>query len=188
MAYVYSHIRLDTNEVFYIGIGKNDNYKRASYRHHRTLHWNNIIKKCGWSVIIVFDNLTWLDACQKEKELIKKYGRIDLGTGCLVNFTGGGEGALGIKWSKETNQKRVESRRKNGTLTRTEETKIKISKSMIDKNNKKVIDVETGIIYKSVTEAAEKLNINRVTLTDYLSGKIKNKRQLCYLTTYEAQQ
>ena len=29
MAYLYRHIRLDTNEIFYIGIGSDINYKRA---------------------------------------------------------------------------------------------------------------------------------------------------------------
>lgn len=29
MAYVYKHIRKDLNEVFYIGIGSQDKYKRA---------------------------------------------------------------------------------------------------------------------------------------------------------------
>ena len=29
MAYVYKHTRLDTNEVFYIGIGSQNKYKRA---------------------------------------------------------------------------------------------------------------------------------------------------------------
>ncbi len=29
MAYVYKHIRLDTNEIFYIGIGNNNDYGRA---------------------------------------------------------------------------------------------------------------------------------------------------------------
>ena len=43
-AYVYTHTRLDTNEIFYVGIGTQDNYKRASRVHNRTNYWNNIVK------------------------------------------------------------------------------------------------------------------------------------------------
>ena len=70
-AYVYTHTRLDTNEIFYVGIGTQDNYKRASRSHNRTNYWNNIVKNAGWRVDIVFDNLSWEDACKKEIELIK---------------------------------------------------------------------------------------------------------------------
>ena len=110
-AYVYTHTRLDTNEVFYVGIGTQDNYKRASRSHNRTNYWNNIVKKCGWKVDIVFDNLSWEDACKKEIELIKKYGRIDLGTGTLVNLTDGGDGSLGFKHSEKTKLKMSKTRK-----------------------------------------------------------------------------
>lgn len=33
--YVYKHIRLDTNEIFYIGIGSIMNYKRAFSKQYR---------------------------------------------------------------------------------------------------------------------------------------------------------
>ena len=36
MAYVYQHVRLDTNEPFYIGIGSDDkNYQRANNKFNR---------------------------------------------------------------------------------------------------------------------------------------------------------
>ncbi len=92
MAYVYIHKRLDTNEVFYVGISsKDDNFKRANYTHNRTNYWKNIAKLTGWSVEIVSKDIDWNSACLIEIELIKKYGRIDLGNGSLVNLTNGGE-------------------------------------------------------------------------------------------------
>ena len=130
-AYVYTHTRLDTNEVFYVGIGTQDNYRRASRKHNRTNYWNNIIKKCGWRVDIVFDNLSWEDACKKEIELIKMYGRIDLGTGTLVNLTNGGDGSLGLKHSLETRQKM--SRTRKG-MKYSDEHKLKTKQSMMGKN------------------------------------------------------
>ena len=50
---------------------------------------------------IMFDNLTESEAFAIEKEMIAKYGRIDLGTGCLANHTDGGEGCSGILCSDE---------------------------------------------------------------------------------------
>jgi hypothetical protein len=36
MAYLYTHIRLDTNEVFYVGIGSDKDYSRAYTTHKLT--------------------------------------------------------------------------------------------------------------------------------------------------------
>lgn len=99
MAYVYRHIRLDKNEPFYIGIGSDKKYKRAHSTKDRNKYWNNIVKKSLYKVEIIFDNLTWEDACKKEIEFIELYGRKDLGLGTLCNLTNGGEGAKGIIYS-----------------------------------------------------------------------------------------
>ena len=92
MFYVYSHIRLDTNQPFYIGKG-------LKYRSHstkgRNKHWNNIVSKCGYRIEIISSNLTNEEACRKEIALILKYGRQDIKTGILVNMTAGGEGNVG---------------------------------------------------------------------------------------------
>jgi hypothetical protein len=140
MAIVYRHIRLDKNEPFYIGIGKTN--ERANTTKGRNGLWRKIVKKTDYKVEILFDNLTWEEACEKEKEFIQLYGRKDLNTGILVNLTYGGEGTLGIivnektkekigksnsgrKQSQETINKRIEKviGRKN-----TEETKEKMRK------------------------------------------------------------
>lgn len=124
MAYVYSHTRLDTNEIFYIGIGKD--IKRAYSKRHRSTFWHNIINKTPYKVEILFSNLAWEDACVKETELIVFYGRRDLGTGILVNQTNGGEGAIGLIVSYKTKQK-ISLSHKGKTLS--EETKRKMSLS-----------------------------------------------------------
>jgi len=96
MGYVYRHIRHDTNEPFYIGISlKTDNkYKRAFSKQGRSDLWKRITNKTSYSVQIILDNLTEEETKEKEKEFIKIYGRIDLGTGTLCNFTSGGDGTL----------------------------------------------------------------------------------------------
>jgi hypothetical protein len=95
---VYRHIRLDTNVPFYIGIG--GTIGRAYSKQSRNPHWINITNKTAYRVEILFEELSWNDACEKEKELIRLYGRIDLGTGILVNMTAGGDGS--IEMSPET--------------------------------------------------------------------------------------
>lgn len=49
----------------------------------------------------MFNDLTWEDASLKEVELIRKYGRKDLGLGELVNLTDGGDGTLNYKVPEE---------------------------------------------------------------------------------------
>lgn len=176
-SYVYIHTRLDTNEVFYVGIGSQDNYKRASSTSQRTYYWNNIVKKCGWKVDIVFDKLSWEDACIKEKELILKYGRIDLGTGLLVNLTNGGEGNFGRKASIETRLKMSKTR--TGKKLKIE-TKKKLSIIAKGKFCKKVINTEDGTIYNSISDAAKQNGLKRHNLSEYLTGRVKNKTALTY--------
>lgn len=101
MAYLYRHIRLDKNEVFYIGIANDNDYKRSKIKANRNTYWKNIVNKTSYEVEIILDDLTWEEACLKEKEFIALYGRKDLGKGTLINFTDGGEGTPGIKRSED---------------------------------------------------------------------------------------
>jgi len=101
MVYVYQHIRLDTDEVFYIGIGSDKKYNRAhAIKGRRNPHWHNVVNKVGYRVEILSDNISWEDACKEEKRLIKLYGRIADG-GILTNITKGGDGVWGMRQDKE---------------------------------------------------------------------------------------
>lgn len=103
MPHVYRHIRLDTNMPFYIGIGLDDIPKRAyEVGKRRSEFWNRIAKKYGYEIDIIFENIPIELAKEKEKEFIKLYGRIDLGTGTLCNLTDGGDGCNGWKATEET--------------------------------------------------------------------------------------
>ena len=107
-SYVYKHIRLDTNEIFYIGIGskdsrdiKNGTYTRAFQKTLRNIFWNRIVKKTNYKVKIIKDNLTIKQAKKEEIRLVKLYGkRVNGGT--LCNITDGGEGILGYKHTEKT--------------------------------------------------------------------------------------
>lgn len=115
MAIVYRHIRLDNGMPFYIGISKS--YRRAYSKHLRSNHWNSVVKKYGFEVEIIFDDLTYEEAKNKEIEFIKLYGRSDKNKGILVNMTDGGDGALGCIQSEESkNKKRLKSLGRKHTL------------------------------------------------------------------------
>ena len=99
--YVYTHTRLDKNEVFYVGYSytyeHGKKYKRANekYKGRRTTYWDNVYNKCGKNirVDIVFETFSQNEAFNKEKELIELYGRKLYSDGTLVNISDGGENA-----------------------------------------------------------------------------------------------
>lgn len=130
MAIVYRHVRLDTNKVFYVGIGKDERRAYVKSKQHRNKYWINITNKSDYRVEILFDDLDWEDACSKEVELISLYGRSDLGLGTLVNLTDGGEGTLGMSHSADTLKKMSDTAKKRPPKVWTEESKAKLSKSI----------------------------------------------------------
>lgn len=90
---VYLHIRPDTMQVFYVGIGIRS--KRAYSKQGRNNHWNRIVTKNNGQFIVevLCDNQCRSSVCQIEVALIKFYGRVDKGTGVLCNQTDGGDGS-----------------------------------------------------------------------------------------------
>jgi len=88
---VYLHRNPKTKEVFYVGIGNED---RAVQFSKRSIFWSNYKNKYGVEVDIIKKGLSSSKAQSLEVELIKKYGRRDLGTGSLVNLSHGGEGIV----------------------------------------------------------------------------------------------
>ena len=114
MAIVYRHKRNDTNDTFYIGIGKTD--KRSYSHRNRNKYWYNIVNKVGYTIEIVKTDISWDDACDIENLLIMSYGRKDLGLGLLVNMTDGGDGFIGGRHSEEFKEKMKTSN--NGFETR----------------------------------------------------------------------
>lgn len=105
MAYVYRHTTLDTNEVFYIGIGLSKNYRRAYSKCNRNKLWRHVVNKHGYAVDILLTDLSWEEACDIEKHLISKIGRRDIKTGSLVNMTDGGDGVVGLVVTDERREK-----------------------------------------------------------------------------------
>jgi len=131
---VYQHIRPDTNEVFYVGIG---NILRPNKKVSRNKYWYNIVKSNpNYKIEILFENQTWDFCCQKEIELIKLYGRKDLCQGSLVNMTNGGDGSSGLIASEESKIKRSQTYH-NKTNEEKEILRLKNSQSLLGKNKGK---------------------------------------------------
>lgn len=102
MACVYRHIRKDTNVPFYVGIGIDT--KRAYSKTHRNSHWKSIVSSSDYDVHILFDDIDYEFAKQKEIEFIDMYKRKCDG-GTLCNLTLGGDGVLGIVHTEEARKK-----------------------------------------------------------------------------------
>ena len=93
--YVYIYVAKESGEPFYVGKGKGDrqhaHIRRArkgeeSYlcEHIRKLNYHDGIKIVKGSI-----NLSEWDALSLECKLIERIGRLDLGTGPLLNRTPG---------------------------------------------------------------------------------------------------
>lgn len=97
--YVYRHIRVDTNEPFYVGLGTKEphfnswetEYRRA-FSLRRNPFWERVSEKTDYEVEILFESDSYEEVKQKEIEFIKLYGRRDKGLGPLTNLTDGGDG------------------------------------------------------------------------------------------------
>lgn len=105
--YVYIYLREDETP-YYVGKGQG---RRAFKNSGRRM------KKPSDETKIVFhsENLTEDEAFVLERELIKKYGRKDNGTGILRNLTDGGEGTSGSIWSSDSKKKQSERAKKCAT-------------------------------------------------------------------------
>ena len=112
MAIVYQHIRKDNNQVFYVGIGKSE--KRAYDKIRRYKPWKDLTKNHDFYVEITHRDICWEEACAIERYLIAFYGRRDLGAGCLVNMTDGGDGTKNL--SEESRSKMAVNKGKFGEL------------------------------------------------------------------------
>lgn len=174
MAYVYRHIRLDKNEPFYIGIGSDDNFKRARAKYGRPKYWQNIASK-GYDVEILLNGLTWEQACEKEKEFIGLYGRKDLQTGILVNATNGGDGSPGTIVSDVTRKRQSESRK---GIKFSVEHKMKIAEANRRRKGEK----------RSI-EAIEKIRLRNTGRKHSLDTRIKmSKSRTGYKVTEDTKQ
>jgi len=182
MAIVYQHLRIDTGEVFYIGIGKLP--KRAYSKYGRSKPWKDFTKGHAYYVEILLEGITWEEACREERRLIKKYGRRDLKIGPLVNMTDGGDGVenlptetlkligskikgrigtfTGRKHSDESKKKNREAHL--GRRYSEESNAKKIKRGSDNGNSKVVYDPVSNQLFSTVAAAAIFFNVTQNTI------------------------
>lgn len=164
--YVYLHLN-KINQKKYYGITSEKNPEdrwRKGYSHNP--HFSAAIKKYGWDNfehIIIASNLSKKEAEIMEYNLItsEQTNKTEFG----YNLTSGG-GAGVFRHSEES--KKLMSEHTKGELNpmygkqHSKETKAKISKALQShpKTSKKILCVETQIIYKSLREAERLTGIN----------------------------
>ena len=193
---VYIHTVIENNKK-YVGITCRDPQKRWGYNgcQYKGQVFYNAIQKYGWKNInheIIAENLTKEEACDMEKELIKKYNTTNKKFG--YNRSIGGEcSALGIVHTEEARKKMSQSKsgEKNCMYGKkhSEETRRKISEKLKGRtisdeqrkfvsefmkghkgvNNRKV--VLDGVEFESITACAKYIGKSNTTVTDWLNKK-----------------
>ena len=179
MACVYRHIRTDLNIPFYIGIGKE--VTRAYSKTHRNDHWNHIVGKTSYDVHILFDDVSYEFAKEKEREFIELYKRKEDG-GILCNLTKGGDGVLGIRHTEEARKKMGEPN-KGKTISEwhrqrvsefhtgrkhSEETRKRMSESQIGKGLGVKASEETRKKMCESSKKGESNHASKLTSSDVL--------------------
>lgn len=196
---IYCHVN-KINGKRYIGLSKNprkrwgyagNNYRNA---HHRI--FAAAIEKYGWDNfehVILDENIESLELANERERYWIAYFHTWIGDPeCRgYNATIGGDGSkgriateeekeyrrklrLGMKMPEEWKKHMSETRKgkKQNMTPKKREALHKACLAMVVARKKKVICVETGIIYSSITEAAKLNNINLNTLSACV-----NKRQ-----------
>jgi len=183
MAIVYLHKRKDNNEVFYIGIGKNE--KRAYTKHKRTEYWQKITSKYGYFVEITHNSLIWEEACCIEKYLINFWR--DNSASEICNFTDGGEGTLGFSLSENSRKKlsdtqklRLSNKEKHGMYGK-KHTKESIEKNRnSNKGSNSILLGKLGNLHprfgRKISEEQKKIiaisNKKRAKIDDFIAEKL----------------
>lgn len=179
MYYLYRHIRLDKNQVFYIGIGTIPNdkiLKQLGYTHKsfyrraydrkksRNSYWLNIINNTQYRVEIMFETDDINLIKQKEIEFISLYKN------SLCNMTIGGDGIKSYKHTDET-KRRISRSLKGKKKSKSHINNInkRKSKKIIMYNDKEVHQ------FDSISAAGKYLGLNSIANISACLHKKRNK-------------
>lgn len=120
--YVYAHFSKTDGAVFYIGKGTGNRY--ISTNKSRSVKWREYTKLNGWYSVILYDNLTEIDALSLENEMILRYKPVinkvvvskdkpDISTIC-DNFKICEESNTGLAWVRDNGSNNPKMKRKAG--------------------------------------------------------------------------
>ena len=193
---VYKHQNL-INQKIYIGITSQAPEERWKNGNGYKLHcyFYRAILKYGWdnfSHEILYKNLSYNEACEKEKELIQQFQSNISEYG--YNLTKGGEGISGYSHSNKTKEKisntmkqkdyskqiarlsqwNKEHRLEHSEMLRERWKDPKFKQEMTKKHKKKVLCVNTGQIFESINDAAQYGGISPTGVSKCLKGVQKS--------------
>lgn len=184
MYYVYIHKRKDNNEVFYVGQAKKTsehslrklgNTRKAIYRRafekvkSRNEEWKRIVNECGgFKLKIVFETDNYIEAQEKEKELILLYKNT------ICNITPGGLG-FNSNHTQETKDK-ISSKLKGRKLS--QEHKDKVNKAKLKPISKYDLDNNFIKSFDSLNDAA--LDLGSLEYKKNISSCANGKRNNAY--------
>lgn len=192
--YIYEYIRLDTNEPFYIGKGKDSRWKDPNMR---SKHFTNICNKVPVAVVMLHENLTNKEALEIECWYIWQYR--DIQGYNLINETDGGEGTSGYRWTDEQRQNKSKENHPRFGLHYTDEEKKGISnqwtdemkeqhrKRNLNENNPMaksvvVINADSNEVlfkFKTIKEMKQSLDKFPIKITAYKADvALKNNKQI----------
>jgi hypothetical protein len=192
--YLYIHIRLDNNQIFYVGIGSKCKrktnsiksiYNRAYSKHNRNKYWLNITNKVDYEVKIILESNNYENIKNNEIEFIQNLGKKINNDGCI--------GLSLEKTEKHKENLSVSLKQYYNNLSPEEYIKItskcrlgsKLNENhkekLINSRNKKIICLNLitnkEIIYNSIRSCARDLNIDHSNIVKCLKNnenKIKN--------------
>jgi hypothetical protein len=177
----FTYINKTLNGIpFYVGVGtlypNKRGYKakrqRAFSKCGRTPNWHMAARN-GFESEIVYESDCKEECHNKEIGLIKHYGKTING-GTLVNISDGGYSDLKGKklpqWWCDKISQNVQGKSNSQYGKRGQETP----------NARYVLDIQCGIYYDSVTEAAGFYGYKMKSLYNMLSGHRPNKSQLIF--------
>lgn len=154
--YTYAYLRED-GSPYYVGKGRGD----------RVLSVNRCFKPpCLDRVALLRENMSEKNALDHEIEMIKAWGRKDLGTGMLRNLTDGGEGISGYKLSDETKAKMSLAKQNISDETRAKLRFAKLGKRLSEEHKSNMRLANLG--KKLTDETKAKMSLARI-------GKIGRK-------------
>lgn len=172
--YLYRHIRVDKNTVFYVGMGTRSNsdikkgtYNRAGTKNGRNIFWRQIVSVTDYISEIILESNDRDFIFKKEIEFIKLYGRKDLKEGHLSNLNDGG---YGDNKSSTSIQKMIDSQKASGSYEKSRERMRYYAKlhNINGENNYKKTYIYNldGSFFMSFK--------NRKSCSQYLNQKIQN--------------
>ena len=179
MYYIYQHRTADTNEIFYVGKGKD---KRFCDKNKRGRYWKFYVEKHGFVPEVIKADMDEELAFLAEMECIDAYKKRGVQ---LINLTDGGEGCSGYSMKHTEEQKAKWSRERKGTpsprkgVILSEETRSKISQSRIGivvqkrraLSDEQVREIRVLLPQHSIAALARKYGVGESTIRRLRDGE-----------------